>query len=356
VPKIKVMTAPWLSPVTTLSLAILVLAVASGFLIASAVRRRERRSARNRTRELERAFSDLLSGRIGAMALRRLVRAADECIYWSALERHSPDMTRPQRLELSRALERNRHERAERLALRDESPWRRELAARRLALLRSSLARQSLRRALAEGPAAVTLAAARALARDRDATALRWVLANPESFASRSPATRAALLRAFGRGSLPVLAEALERGDSDPRMERAVLETLGAMRCGLALEAIERRLRHADVEVRIAAARALGRYEAGECDGALIASLRDEAWQVRALAAWALGRARVPTAIQPLTARLSDRSWWVRRHSAYALASLGQEGRRALRRVIEASPDPYARDIALEALETSDLA
>lgn len=340
------------TPVFLASAAVLALVVASGFAISSAVRRGERRAARRRARELRRAFRDYLMSRLGPLAVRRLVRSADESSYWSALETLSPDLARPQRLELSRAVERNRHERAERLALRDESPWRRELAARRLSLLHSSASRKALRRALAEGPSAVTLAAARALARDRDARALRWVLAHPEAFVSRSPAARTALLKAFGRGSLPLLAGTLEAGTNDPALERAILETLGASRCRLAIAAVEQRLTHQELEVRIAAARALGRYEANECGSALIAALRDEAWQVRAIAAWSLGRSRVPTAIAPLTARLSDRSWWVRRHAAYALAALGHEGRSALHRVVEASPDPYARDIALEALET----
>jgi HEAT repeat protein len=134
------------------------------------------------------------------------------------------------------------------------------------------------------------------------------------------------------------------------------VDTLGAARCRLGQAAVERRLRHEDLEVRVAAARALGRCQASDSAGALIVALRDDAWQVRALAAWALGQARIPTAIPPLTARLSDRSWWVRRHAAYALAELGQEGRHALHRVVEASPDPYARDIALEALETGGVA
>jgi hypothetical protein len=345
-----------LSPVLALSSAFLFLAIATAFVIVGAVRRGERHQARRRARDLERTFAEYLNGRIGSTALRQAVRSSDESTYWAALETLSPDLTRPQRLELSRALERNSHERAERRALRDDSPWRRELAARRLSLLRSALSRRALRRALAEGPGAVTLAAARALARDHDPRALRWILAHPDALGSRTPAARAALFRAFGSRSLPVLAEALERGLGDSRLERAVLDTLGAARCRLGIAAIERRLRHEDPEVRIAAARALGRYEAGECGSALIAALRDEAWQVRALSAWALGRMRIPLAIPPLTARLSDRSWWVRRHAAYALAALGQEGRHALHRVVQASPDPYARDIALEALETSEVA
>jgi HEAT repeat protein len=83
----------------------------------------------------------------------------------------------------------------------------------------------------------------------------------------------------------------------------------------------------------------------------LIAALADEAWPVRAQAARALGRLREPAAVAPLADRLTDRSWWVRRHAAYAMRRLGPTGRAALRRLMEHSSDPYARDMAREALE-----
>jgi len=62
----------------------------------------------------------------------------------------------------------------------------------------------------------------------------------------------------------------------------------------------------------------------------------------------------VPAAIGPLAARLTDTGWWVRRHSAYALRAIGDEGLKALRRIAETSPDPYARDIAREALGSGE--
>ena len=40
----------------------------------------------------------------------------------------------------------------------------------------------------------------------------------------------------------------------------------------------------------------------------------------------------------------------MRRHAAYALLALGEAGRAALLQAAAASPDPYARDIASEAL------
>jgi len=72
---------------------------------------------------------------------------------------------------------------------------------------------------------------------------------------------------------------------------------------------------------------------------------------VRAQAARALGRTRSGLAILALPARLTDPAWWVRRHAAYALREFGREGRRELERIAHGSPDPYARDMAREALE-----
>ena len=47
---------------------------------------------------------------------------------------------------------------------------------------------------------------------------------------------------------------------------------------------------------------------------------------------------------------MTDRSWWVRHHAAYALMELGDDGQAALRAIMATSNDPYARDMAQEAL------
>jgi HEAT repeat protein len=147
------------------------------------------------------------------------------------------------------------------------------------------------------------------------------------------------------------LAAVLERGLDAVRMERAVIDTLGLGRYRPARAAVERRLRSGQLDLRVAAARALGRLETVESGTMLLAALKDEAWQVRAHAARALGQVQAPIAIPALATCLTDPAWWVRRHAAYALAELGEDGRRTLRDVSESSPDPYARDMAREALD-----
>lgn len=312
--------------------------------------RRLRRHHRNRHRSLARTFRRFLDGEASAARIARVADAADEASYWTALESPALRLKRQQWLRLSQALARSRHAAAERRALADDSPWRRALAARRLSLLRSRASWRALRQALIRGPEMVTFAAASALARYRDRRALRWILSHESALAHRHRNALVALLRAFGRSGLPVMTRALARGIHDSRTELAVVDALGIGGFGEARELLERRLAEGDLDLRAAAARALGLLRSIECATALIAALRDDAWQVRAQAARALGRAGAPLSVHALAERLTDASWWVRHHAAYALKDLGEDGQSALRQVVATSHDPYARDMAHEAL------
>jgi HEAT repeat protein len=196
----------------------------------------------------------------------------------------------------------------------------------------------------------VTHSAARALARQRDGAALRWLLRHPRSFAHRTPRARFEMLRAFGPGAHAMLLDALERGVVNAGLQRAIVDTLGAARERLGSHAIAALLGHDDAEIRVAAARALGAIGAQETALQLCVALRDPAWPVRAQAARALGRLRASEAVAPLAAGLEDRAWWVRHHAAYALAKLGEEGRAELDRIRRSSSDRYAREMADEAL------
>ena len=312
--------------------------------------RRQRGRHRSRHRALARTFRRFLDGDAAAAHIARAAEVADDGAYWTALETLSLRLRRSQWLRLSRALARSRHAAAERRALADDSPWRRALAARRLSLLRSRASWRALRGALTRGPEMVTFAAATALARYHDRGALRWILSHESALAHRHRNALVALLRAFGRAGLPVMTRALARGIHDSRVELAVVDALGLAGHAGARQLLERRLAEGDLDLRAAAARALGLLHAVECVTSLIAALRDEAWQVRAQAARALGRVRAPLAVHALAARLTDASWWVRHHAAYALKELGEDGQVALRQAVASSPDPYARDMAHEAL------
>jgi HEAT repeat protein len=340
---------PPISPAGAVSALLVVAAAVGAGWALRALRRRERRRARRRLADLTLALRAFLEQRLEAGALAAQAGAAEPGEFWSALE----DLTTrgPGWLRLSRALADCPYLEHERRALREESPWRRELAARRLGLLYSTASRQALRAALPEGPELVTAAAARALARYRDPAALHWLLTNPGALARRPHRLRVTLLRAFGRRGLPILATALERGTGEAAMDRAVIETLGLAPHDAARHAIERWLRDGDAEQRVAAARALGRMEAADCATSLLGALQDQAWPVRAQAARALGEMRAEIALLALPARLTDPAWWVRRHAAHALREFGIEGRRELERIAAGSPDRYARDMAQEVLD-----
>lgn len=331
----------------------MLLSIASGVVggagLVRTVKRRDRETKRHGVAELTRGLRAFLRGRRSVTALVDLVAAAEPGAFWAALE--TLDARGRDRRKLSHALARCAPVADERRALRDDSPWRRELAARRLGLLRSRNSRQALRRALARGPALVTLAAATALARDRDGRALRWLLAHPQALARRTPRSLVALLRAFGPGARPLLSQALAADRLDPALERAAIETLGLAGDREASDVIERRLQDSDLELRVAAARALGRLRDRESVPALLVLLADPEWQARAHAAWALGQMRDLETVDALADRLTDRAWWVRHHAAYALERLGARGHAALEWAAKRSPDPYARDMASEVLE-----
>jgi len=337
---------------TSLAIAIVLAAVSLGFLAARAVRRAAHEGVRHGAANLFRLLAGRLAGHVAADSLLDAARETHSSAFWGAIEAITHTLRRRERLELARSLARSRHLVAERRALRlFEAPERSELAARRLGLLPTARSRRALRHALARGPEAVRLAAARSLARHRDLAALRWLLANPSLLASRPIPALSGLLRAFGPGARATLIRALEQGVAEPRLECAILDALGLSRCRSARERIERCLRGGKLEVRIAAARALGRLGMGESIPSLLPALADEAWAVRAQSAHALGRLRATPAVEALAARVADRSWWVRHHAAYALVALGSEGRDALCDVVVNSPDGFAREMAREALD-----
>ncbi len=327
-------------------------AIALGFLLARATHRNERGRKRHHATDLFRTFVDATSGRIGTGALRRAAHEAEAGSFWSAIEALASTLRPRERRQLAESLGRSRHVLAECRTLRDEDDdVRRELAAQRLALLPLARARRVLRRALVRGPEPVRLAAARALAAQRDLAALGWLLVHADTLPSRPLASISGLLRAFGPRGRALLVTALERGIVDPRFERAVVDALGLSRCRSARGGIEARLRSDAVELRIAAARALGRLGMGESIPGLMLALSDPAWPVRAQAAQALGRLRATPAVDALAGRVGDPSWWVRHHAAYALAGIGPEGRDALCELVVRSEDGFAREMAREALD-----
>lgn len=336
----------------SLAFVTLACAIGLGFLLARSARRAERGGVRGGTVDLFRTFTGNLAGHVTGDVLRAAARDAQADSFWAAIEAIASTLRPRERMELAQSLQRSRHVMAECRVLRDDDrDERRELAARRLALVPSMRARRVLRRTLVRGPEHVRLAAARALAAQRDLASLGWLLVHADTLSTRSIGAISGLLRSFGPRGRALLVTALERGLVDIRFECAVLDALGLSRCRSARTGVESRLRSEQLDVRVAAARALGRIGMGESIPALMLALGDGAWPVRAQAAHALGRLRAAPAVDALAERVCDPSWWVRRHAAYALAVIGSEGRDALCELVVRSPDGYAREMAREALD-----
>ena len=331
---------------------IVFLASVLGFVALGRAADRHRRGAvRFRVQTLQGVWRRFAREGRGVRAVRLQSRTVGETLFWSALESLALELKRSEMKRLSEVLARSGHVRAERRALRDESPWRRELAARRLGFVHCGDSRRALRRAMEQGPESVAVRAAFSLARQRDGWALEWILDHPAYFTSRPPRARTALLRAFGTAATPILARRLESGVHDRQLERNVIERLGAARHLPSAPIIRMRAASEDLELRISAVRALSRLDPAAHLDALVGALSDPAWEVRAQAARALGISGVSDAVPMLAGTLGDRAWWVRHHSAYALAKLGAEGHAALRGEAISSPDRYAREMAREAVE-----
>ncbi|MGH7740863.1 MAG: hypothetical protein ACRENS_02445, partial [Candidatus Eiseniibacteriota bacterium] len=209
-------------------------------LAAWSAARRQRWERRDDQAAFRAEVREFLARRRTADDVLDRARRLEPALFWTVLESRTLDDAMPTRL--SRVLARCPQVGEERRALRDDSPWRRELAARRLGLVRTRWTRRALRRALVRGPELVTQSAAMALARHRDAGTLRWLLAHPAALAHRTPRARLALLRAFGSGAHGMLLAALEQGVREPSLERALIEVMGLGGCSAAAGAIAARL------------------------------------------------------------------------------------------------------------------
>jgi len=297
------------------------------------------------------AFARFLSGRLDAPALRLTSHGARPQVFWAAVETFADSFAGEEWARLSAVLQGLDHVARERHRLENGRAWPRALAARHLGMLNDPANRESLRRAMAAGPPAVTLMAALALARMQDHAALVWLLDHSERLERLSRHQLVALIKRFGPEALPTLRFGLAAADLQRPSGLAAVDVLGLWRDTESRLPLEMLLKDGEREARIAAARALGSIGEGDSVDALCTALRDDAWQVRAQAARALGALAVPAAIAALAPSLRDTSWWVRRNAAYALGSLGEAGAAVLSGIASQSDDPFARGAASEVLQ-----
>lgn len=131
--------------------------------------------------------------------------------------------------------------------------------------------------------------------------------------------------RAFG------YIEALLEKTDNPYTKVSCLEILSHQMNAHVEELAQRDLYAPQLNLRLAAVRALGQYHHRESQDSIILLLKDPSWEVRAVAVSALGdikRQGVVSHIEPL---LRDKTWWVRLNAGLALKRMGEAGERALK-------------------------
>jgi HEAT repeat protein len=141
------------------------------------------------------------------------------------------------------------------------------------------------------------------------------------------------------------------RAFGDPQVAgeaRVVLaEALGASGDYRALSALCIAARAPDVELRIAAIRALAALEHPAAEQTILAGLRDPVWMVRSASCEAAGRIGLQSAIPWLEEQLEDPVWWVRFRAGEALAALGKAGQDRLRAMAASGGDLSRRTASM---------
>lgn len=141
------------------------------------------------------------------------------------------------------------------------------------------------------------------------------------------------------------------RAFGDPQVAgvaRVVLaEALGASGDYRVLRPLCIAARAPDVELRIAAIRALAALGHPAAESTILTGLQDRIWIVRAASCEAAGRIGLHAAIPLLESQLGDPEWWVRFRAGEALASLGEAGRARLRATVASGGDLSQRTASM---------
>lgn len=229
--------------------------------------------------------------------------------------------------------------------------WRRLEGARLFSLLARPCDEPVVLRLVGDRNAAVRIAAAAAVDRLNSTPLVCAVL----DFAIASGGVVSNyltdLLCANRASLLEVLLDRLEAPGSDEELT-TVLRLVGELAVPSLVQKVALHVEHENVEVRIAAARALGSLPHRASSRALRSLMHDSRWQVRAQAAASLGSIGAVEAAGDLETGLTDPSWWVRLRSGLSLRRLGAEGELRLRNAPR-SDDPFARDMACYVLGLS---
>jgi HEAT repeat protein len=147
--------------------------------------------------------------------------------------------------------------------------------------------------------------------------------------------------------------EALGRVGLDSSLKALLLDALGTSGDYAAVEALIEATADKDLDVRVAAVRALGVLMHPAAQMTVAVALANPYWQVRAAAAQAVGHAGFTRLAQALGLLLSDRQWWVRFRAGEALGRLGAAGLDELRQAVAGGRPVASRTAGLALAEGS---
>jgi len=229
--------------------------------------------------------------------------------------------------------------------LRDRRGWRRAEAVRALGSVQALSALPAIIRSLGDAHAEVRAAAVDALGHLGDPRAIPPLLAH---LADGSRYQRARIVDALRNLGPTVTSDLVGLARTHPDQTRVVVDVLGLIGSGAAVEPLLQWCGDRRIDVRAAALDALGSI--GLDDRSYYYALRalgDPDAQVRAMAARALGRSRRDEAAAYLAERLDD-EWLAAAHAAGALRQLGVAGHAALQ--ARTCDDGQAGDLARQML------
>ena len=199
-----------------------------------------------------------------------------------------------------------------------------------------------------DGPRAIVVAAASALARIGDPSshaALLPLLAHPDA------AIRQAAIGALNSLGHPRLADDVLAllGAEDPTLRESGVRIAGYFGYPAAADALLARAADPIESVRRAAVEHLAYLDHPRAAATLAAAIRDGSPRVRAAAAQALGHIPAAQAQPPLLLASADADSWVRYHAVRALGELHAGGARLLA-IADSDPAMHVRIAAIEAL------
>ncbi len=295
---------------------------------------RERGVARRRCewRMVQQAFLDIMNGSGDAVARLGVVKRRPKLLAEALLEVIGLVRGGGERDRLISALDGFGIVEVFRRCLSPASIAARIAAAEVLSIFPGERTRSALRKALGKTRASeLRVSLMRSLTEIGAAPALREALADLSgSRGSDSLLYLPLIVRLVGDDPMSAL-----RAFGDPQVAgeaRVVLaEALGASGDYRTLRPLCIAARAPDIELRIAAIRALAALGHPGAEVAILGGLQDRSWIVRSASCEAAGRIGLHGAIPWLETQLDDPVWWVRFRAGEALASLGPSGRDRLR-------------------------